>query len=1037
MPSADKSFRDLELLNVKIDVWIDEEEYDSVANTLKPAESGSTGLIEKIFRENTDGDDTKIGEKELDGLFKELFNNLNNPSENLIRISENGEEVALPKKNRNWAPLFFAKYIRAKILQKGTDDYTQHLEDLVIYLQRNLPHQFPKIYKHLITQHLYFQELSACGKPGLESLGFAVQAYHILDNKDDVSRKENRTNLTLYKLWARLNQGIGYWHSNQKREAIQAFDEIIKGFEDASKYKKGPDKRVWASLILHQAILFKGEVQEDSQFSYHTLQTLSRLKKSNKRERRLIKEALAYRDMGRLSAAKSKINDLLSYSRKKHYDSVSETFQQFSRWENRTNKKSLGSQILGLLFDYYLQEFQELGDEKKTDLEDDIENLANNFICYKSRLLSCVPDRRSYYQQAARFLEWLSVIRGKIGDQRPFFDNQIRRLYGEIREELPGICAVLRGLKEKVKIDLNEFGRYEYDRFVNSMEKFYRKINDSNSEDCGIKKEVSEIDFLDDEISFLEALNKFERHKQWLYSFKDLERRQRKQSLKTKKTNCDRGKPLKCFLSSLDSTAFDGILNCAEKIKEKNNYELCEYFRTGLKPMGERDYESIMKRENKRFLDYLKLRSRHPLLDKRRESYHFFGLQRWNSQTPTLTLSQGGGYFIYQQDRKGQVVLGIAIDPGFDFVDNLFHMGFTLRDIDFILMSHAHLDHMRDFEPIVSALLDLKKRTTGQVKKKIHVMMSLGVYHRVEHVITNPTLREYLSDTYIVDIDKTIEEEYLRPFRFKRDGRKNKAGNFVSVLNSEEENYEIEITPTKAYHNDYSEESDSFGYIIKMFDRNNKAPLFSFGYTGDTKWEKSLLRDWGYHECDVVCIHLGALIESEKDGKNKFSYYKGPQCEALIEKKGHPYLFGLLRFLKQIKEIKNTNKLILISEFGEELKGGIRIDLIHRLNHILEDKGVEGKVCLPVDIGLNVILARQSGDSNQNQRWETTPYKVWCYGCDRFVEAEKIGYRHFGYGRDEALFYFCDTCLKSKPDNVIQDKMRSICEHGIPLQKAE
>ena len=178
----------------------------------------------------------------------------------------------------------------------------------------------------------------------------------------------------------------------------------------------------------------------------------------------------------------------------------------------------------------------------------------------------------------------------------------------------------------------------------------------------------------------------------------------------------------------------------------------------------------------------------------------------------------------------------------------------------------------------------------------------------------------------------------------------------------------------------------------------------------------------------MVCIHLGALIESEdeKKQKNKFSYYLGQQCEELIEKKWHPYLFGLLRWIKAIKtDCQNKNRLILLSEFGEELKGGIRIDLVGRLNEMFPNKSL---TCIPVDIGLNVVLDRTLGDDSS--------YQVWCYGCDSFVSATDIRYRHFGYGRgDEALFYFCETCLKSKPTNILQDKMRLICESGIPLKK--
>ena len=453
-------------------------------------------------------------------------------------------------------------------------------------------------------------------------------------------------------------------------------------------------------------------------------------------------------------------------------------------------------------------------------------------------------------------------------------------------------------------------------------------------------------------------------------------------------------------------------------------------------------YQATMKRENNHFLDRLEYRSRHPVYRNSKRTYHFMGLQRWNSQTPTLTLSQGGGYLVYEQDDYGKVTLGIAIDPGFDFVDNLFYMGFTLNDIDFILLSHAHLDHIRDFEPIVSSLLDLKKRKQDS-QKKIHAMMTLGVYRHLEHVITNTTLREFLADTYIIDVDREMgeKEKDEKAFMFKK-APNGKTFEFQSIIPGKDDEKEkcVEIKPTRAYHDDYSERSDSFGYVIRFYDNQNL--IFSFGYTADSKWNFDIPNQ--YKDSNVICIHLGALIESESEqgNKNKFCHYddSGQYCDELIEKKGHPYLFGLLRFLKSIKKNKeNRNKLILISEFGEEMKGGVRIDFMRRLNQLLRSNAKDDvkRLCTPVDVGLNVILAWQPGGSTQKEAWETTPYKVWCYGCDSFVDARKIGYRHFEYGRDEALFYFCETCLKSKPENSIQNKMRSICEKGIALQKAE
>ena len=57
-----------------------------------------------------------------------------------------------------------------------------------------------------------------------------------------------------------------------------------------------------------------------------------------------------------------------------------------------------------------------------------------------------------------------------------------------------------------------------------------------------------------------------------------------------------------------------------------------------------------------------------------------------------------------------------------------------------------------------------------------------------------------------------------------------------------------------------------------------------------------------------------------------------------MREENHPYLIGMLRLLSNIYKYLSekgdkdkTKPLILVSEFGEELKGNIRSDFIQRL----------------------------------------------------------------------------------------------------------
>jgi len=1044
------SFRELELLNVKIDVWIDEEEFDKIENELSFKKLND---INNFF----DLDNSK-SKKKINS--PEKFIKFLQDSEKLRQFYDFGKIINY----KEWIPLLWAKFLRAKVKEADNDKFTKLLDYLVVYLLKSIPYVSSSDEDQQILLHLYFQELSACGMPGLESLGYAMQAERIIKEKicsKKNSGKATHYDLKLYELWASLNKGIGYSHSFQKNYAEKELCKVIRIF-DTIKIKNSKEKELWRSLLYDQAVLHRAEIHEEMQFSYHTIKTIEKLG-DRKRENGLIKRALAFSDMGRIEEAKDEIVKLLDHEKENGKNNIENIFKMFNMWDLNNKKKDLRSKILGLLFDFCLKDIETLENNRpRIDKEEQV--LFDKFLKYKDDFLKYKNERSTFFYMLAKFIKWLSKKEWEKEDKKKEIkkreiDKKIKTLYKILNQNF--------SKKDDFKKRMKEFDEFFYEKFIKYMEKFYKKMSNMSGENKSLWKKK--------EIYFLTELNKFEEKQGLLLNYNKSERVERIAFLKNNKTNsndfCKCSKPkicrgnsdcsFACFGNGKTIQSFYEVLSCVNKsnhckngkiseipIAKKNSGNPRPYINNCLGPLIAYDYESIMWKQNQLFLDYLKHKSRHQLSFKKnikiKSTFHFVGLQRWNSQTPTLTLSRGGGYLLYEQDDKGDVTLGIAIDPGFDFVDNLFHMGFTLNDIDFILLSHAHLDHIRDFEPIVASLLELKKQDKKS-QKKIHAIMSFGVYNRLKHIITNPTLREFLADTYIIDIDKDINpNEYLHDYDFVSKSLNNRREFISSIKNGkniEKNEIRIKIKPTRAYHNDYTEESDSFGFIIDIFyQENKKDPGFSFGYTGDSRWHKDIHSQ--YSECDAVCFHLGALIQSEDERKNKFSFYKKGECEELLRSKQHPYLFGLLRYIKLIPK-KSKNKLLLISEFGEELKGGIRVDLIRRLNGLIEScmRDTDSKpICLPVDIGLNTLLYSRKDEVKESKNKadeHANSYQTWCYGCERYVDTKHIQYRHYGFGRDEALFYFCEVCLKTLPENIIQEKMHQICEVGLPLNKAD
>jgi len=369
--------------------------------------------------------------------------------------------------------------------------------------------------------------------------------------------------------------------------------------------------------------------------------------------------------------------------------------------------------------------------------------------------------------------------------------------------------------------------------------------------------------------------------------------------------------------------------------------------------------------------------------------------------------------------------------------------------------------------------------------------MTLGVYRRLSYIFESSGLRHFV-EPYILDIEKEIEPEFVKPYirdlhkdseyydrLLKKNENNSKPNNsdrkfdfiqkkpsrdsgsnigdgryrFLAVnplTNNNNNGLCLSVTATRAYHNDFSEYSDSYGFKIRI---SNKDGLdCAIGYTGDTAWFPDIIDQ--YKNCNALIVHIGSLIDREKE-KRFDNYYnkeeKGKVCWSLLEKKNHPYFFGLLRFLTQIADQKSNGKvpLVLLSEFGEELRGRIRLDLYRRLKNAYSNgKDARKSIpLLPVDVGLDVLLSLDeskngSNDSHKGER-DCSPLRkllkdvnphflVKCVICEEFIVPQQIDFET--YGHDEALYCVCQTCRRSTPHNVLQDKLRNLYEVARPLQ---
>jgi hypothetical protein len=300
-------------------------------------------------------------------------------------------------------------------------------------------------------------------------------------------------------------------------------------------------------------------------------------------------------------------------------------------------------------------------------------------------------------------------------------------------------------------------------------------------------------------------------------------------------------------------------------------------------------------------------------------------LRRWNSYTPAMVVhdsnSKGGGYFLVW---KGA---GIVIDPGFNFIENFYRNGFRIVDIDSIIITHAHIDHCVELESLLTLLYEYNDRQNREKEKykKVNLYLNVGSFKKFESWITS------------------CHKDVIHKIHMLEAGVEKKMPN----------NARINIKSTPAIHDEIWDDKYCVGLVFKLFESNtNITNVINIGITSDTSWTYEIQEH--YRDCSLLVLHLGGIKSEEifsdfpvTDERRLYKYHLGAVGTSLM-----------LHNLKRSKEAKL--KLIVISEFGEELKGLNKeiVDLIREtvIKHIPDCR----LDCIIGDIGTKIMLSTRS-----------------------------------------------------------------------------
>ena len=245
-------------------------------------------------------------------------------------------------------------------------------------------------------------------------------------------------------------------------------------------------------------------------------------------------------------------------------------------------------------------------------------------------------------------------------------------------------------------------------------------------------------------------------------------------------------------------------------------------------------------------------------------------LRRWQSYNPKIPRPSarrllGGGYFLLWQGK------GFVIDPGYDFVQNFYDEGFSLADIDAVIITHSHPDHDDDLPTLTTLVKEWNE---------YHYKIGLpGLVRRLDIFLNESTHKKFSSwlQASKVKIGRVIPLPIVCWDRETKRADQGPARGHNVVIDlrqlavsvaKDAPIYQLKIEIIPAWHDDVIGRTAAIGLKFHLYRDNAKAGVI--GYTGDTGAygkEPQLSRDRQiippienqYKGCDILIAHLGDI----------------------------------------------------------------------------------------------------------------------------------------------------------------------------------
>ncbi len=198
----------------------------------------------------------------------------------------------------------------------------------------------------------------------------------------------------------------------------------------------------------------------------------------------------------------------------------------------------------------------------------------------------------------------------------------------------------------------------------------------------------------------------------------------------------------------------------------------------------------------------------------------FVVLRRWQSFNPKVPRPKGqdirgGGYFLFWEGK------GLVIDPGYDFVQNFYEQGFSIEDIDAIVVTHTHPDHEDELNTILTLVeewnqvQEARSYFTGKGnaitrrEKHLDLFLNEGAYRKYSNWLHAKKIR--IRKIFLLQSSRWEERS---DGRHRADYNELGSNQIIDLLQS----YHMRIEVIPAWHDELIDKYSSVGFIFHLFD---------------------------------------------------------------------------------------------------------------------------------------------------------------------------------------------------------------------------